>query len=108
MRAGRLRTRIAIERKVATANTSLGGETITWMPYLERYGESISQTGREFQAVAQRHAEVSTVFSVRYTPGLSPATHRVKVGSRAFDLVAVLDMGERHAETQLVCVEAVA
>lgn len=108
MRAGRLRTRIAIERKVAVADTSLGGETISWQPYIERSAESMNQSGREFEGLAKRYAEVSSVFRVRYTPGLSPKTHRVKVGARAFDLVAVLDIGERHEETQLVCVEAVA
>lgn len=108
MRAGRLRTRVAIERKVAVENTALGGETITWSPYLERYGEAINQSGREFQSIAQRHAEVAAVYRIRYTPGLSPATHRVKVGTRPMDLIAVIDVGERHEETQLVCVEAVA
>ncbi|NUO62817.1 MAG: phage head closure protein [Gemmatimonadaceae bacterium] len=108
MRAGRLRTRISIERKVATPNTSVGGESIIWSPYIDRYAEAIAQNGREFQAVAQRHAEVSQVFRIRHTPGLAPSTHRVKIGSRVMDLVAVIPVEERNRETQLVCVEAVA
>lgn len=107
MRAGRLRTKITIESK-STSTNSVGEPIITWTSYLNRWAEALEQSGREFQATAQRQADVSNVFRIRYTLGLSPSTHRVKVGTRLFDIVSVIDVGERHEETQLACVEAVA
>jgi SPP1 family predicted phage head-tail adaptor len=107
MRAGPMRTVLTIEQRTDTENTAIGGATVSWSTYLTCWARALPQAGIETQTIAQRQANQATVFSIRYTPGLSPTTHRVKIGARLFDLVSVVNVDERNRETQLGCVEAV-
>ena len=104
MEAGRLRHRVTIQEKVVTRDT-FGEEVITWTDVATVWGSVEPMRGREFMEGRQVEAEVSTRIRIRYFPDGVEPEDRVSYDGRVFDILAVIEVEERHREMQLMCRE---
>lgn len=113
MRAGKLRQRITIQRAQAPiARDDFGAETPVWVDLCTVSAEVRTPSGKEALASKALNAQLSHVVSIRYHQGLKP-TDRVRytdlAGQKhAYEITAVIDVEERHAEMQLQCYEVLA
>lgn len=104
MEAGRLRHRVTIQSKSVSRNT-FGEEEITWEDVATVWGSVEPLRGREFMEGRQIQAEITHRIRVRYYPdGIEPE-YRVVYDSRYFDVMAVIEVEERHREMHLMCRE---
>lgn len=102
MRAGRLRHRIAIERRPTDYN-ALGHEQAAWRVITQNHPATVSElTGRELERARQLVAEVT----IRITTRRSPATSedRIRFGKRVFQVLSVTN-DETATEQTILCVE---
>lgn len=103
MQAGRLRHRVSIQQRVEARNGY--GELIsTWSTLATVWGSVEPIRGREFFEAEQVQSEISTRVRIRYYDGIT-AQMRVLFGSRKLQILAVIDVNERHKEMQLMCKE---
>jgi SPP1 family predicted phage head-tail adaptor len=127
MRAGKLRHRLKIQSKT-TALDSFGGGAATWSTFANVYGSVEPLTGRERFDAQQVNPEVNHVVRIRYLDGVVPEQRilwgsvapdieetmdfddeeikRDVFGSHALYIDAVLDVGGRKRELQLLCKES--
>jgi len=105
MRAGHLRHRVRIERKVVTRN-SYHEEIVTWRLVGEVWGSVEPLRGREFFESKQQQAEVDTRVRMRFRRGVLP-TMRVCWDGHVYDVESVIRPFERNREMQLMCREVV-
>jgi SPP1 family predicted phage head-tail adaptor len=103
MQAGKLRHRVTIQQATETRNT-LGEAIKTWSTVATVYASVEPIRGREFFAAEQVQSEISHRVRMRYRSGLAPRM-RLLYGSRMLQIEAVIDVEERHRETQLMCRE---
>lgn len=101
MRAGPLRTLVQVQRPSTT--TDARGQTVqTWSTVARIRADLRQLSGREREAALQIVAEATWRAMVRYTPGLTIATtDRLKVGSMVYDVLAVVDLEQRHRTLQI-------
>lgn len=108
MRAGLLRTPVVIESATGTTN-AVGESTLAWATFRSTSARVESQGGREFSAAQQQVATLTHLVTIRYRADKRvTAGMRVRLGTRYMDIVAAPDVGERHEEQQLLCVERAA
>lgn len=100
---GALRHRIVIEENVP-ARTPTGALAPNWTPVAERWAAIEPQSGREFVAARQVHSELTHIITVRGPLNVRPDM-RVRLGQRILDIIAVMDVEERHFEIRLLCRE---
>jgi SPP1 family predicted phage head-tail adaptor len=105
MHAGTLRHRITIQQATEAQN-SFNEPIATWATFAQRYAELLPQSGREFIAARQVVPELQHLVNLRWMAGVTPKM-RVQLGSRVFDILAVLDLEGRNRELQLACRELV-
>ena len=93
LHAGKLRTRIAIRRPVRTPDGA-GGVSRSWSTIASprAYVKPISG-GERFQAMAISATVTHRIF-IRYRTDILPSD-RIEIGSRLFQIRAVLDIEER-------------
>ena len=106
MRAGVLRHRITIQEKVQTSD-GMGGYTESWQDLYSLWAAIWPVSGREYIASGRKEGEVTHRIHIRYRDGILPS-HRVKYGSRIFDIRAVLNHEESNKYIDLMCIEKVA
>ncbi|TGE31326.1 phage head closure protein [Desulfosporosinus sp. Sb-LF] len=107
MQAGQLRHKLDIETELNIRDT-YGQTTHEWVVFLHGLWAAIEPlTGREYYAAQQVNAEISHRIKIRYKGGIKPKM-RVKYGDRYFNILAVLDITERHREIHLMCTEVIA
>lgn len=101
MRAGKLRRRASLQRKVVTQGT-YGEENVSWAEYALVWAAVEPLTGREFVAAQGQgeQAVVSVRIRVRHRDDVQ-AEDRVVVGARVYDIEAVVG-DERNRELQLL------
>lgn len=104
--AGAYRHRITIQQATETRDT-FGEAVPTWGTYAERYAEILPQSGREFIGARQLTPELSHLIRLRTVAGVTPKMRAV-LGSRVFDILAVLDDENRGIQMTLACRELVA
>jgi SPP1 family predicted phage head-tail adaptor len=105
MRIGMLRHRIAIER--VTETRDIDGSVIeTWSAYATAQALVEPLSGREYFAAQSTQANVTHRIGIRYLSGIVP-NMRVKLGSRIFDILSIIKVGERNRELQLMCRESI-
>lgn len=111
MRAGRLRHRVTIQRRVESRN-SFGEQIATWEDVAYNVPASVEPLqGREYFAAAQVQSTVEVRIRLRYMPGIRTTMrvlHAVEVvGSpqavRYYNIEAVLNIDERNRELNLMC-----
>lgn len=109
MRAGRLRHRVAIQRRTG-AESGFGEPTDTWTDLATVSAGVEPISGREYFAAQQVQSEVTHRVTIRYLAGVTPKDRIVWTDpatgvARYFDIRSVLDKDERHRELALMCVE---
>lgn len=109
MRAGRLRHRVAIQRRTG-AESGFGEPTDTWSTLATVSAGIEPISGREYFAAQQVQSEVTHRVTIRYFEGVNPKdrllwTDPATGVARYFDIRAVIDRDERHREFALMCVE---
>lgn len=102
-RIGAMRHRIRIERPVRTPDGG-GGASIAWRRYCDAWAEIEPVSGGEGVVADGLKGRVSHAFRIRYRPGITPAM-RALLGSRRFDIRAVLDIDERRRFARLLVEE---
>lgn len=105
MRADSLRHRVDLQ--VEMGPLSPGDDSRErWKTYEQRWASVVPLSGRELFTDQQVHAQVTHKIGMRWKSGIQPApTHRVKWGSRVFNIVSAINVGERNREIELVCIE---
>lgn len=103
MQAGRMRQRVKIQNRVEARNGY--GELITTWSTLATVWASVEPIrGREFFEAEQVQSEISTRVRIRYYEGVT-AEMRLLYETRPLQIMAVIDVNERHKEMQLMCRE---
>lgn len=108
MIAGKLRTRITFQSRVATQ--AAGGQpTDSWTNYATVYARVVSVSGKEEFKGQQFNPEVTHQVTVRWSALVDALTplYRISVGSRFLDILSV-NFGERRIDpVMLTCKERV-
>lgn len=105
MRSGKFRHRLTIQQVTETRGAT-GEIERSWSTFAERWGAMTPLAGREYFMSAQRNAEVTHRFELRFTPGVT-AKMRVLHDGRTFNIEGVIDVEERHREMHLMCEEMI-
>jgi head-tail adaptor len=100
MRAGRLRTELAIEQNTATRDAA-GGEVASWGAFLATWWCELNQVnGGETYRGRIVHASANHLAIGRYVAGITPAM-RATLAGRVFDILRVESIDNRGAELRL-------
>ncbi len=94
LRIGDLRHRLVLEQAVRQDDGS-GGAEESWETVEELWAALRPLSGQERDASDQIAARVSHEIWVRYRAGVKPEM-RFRIGSRVFEVRAVIDAGERR------------
>jgi len=105
MRIGDLRHRVTIQKTVET-DDELKTPAVNWEDVVTVWAAVEPLSGREYILAHNVNAEITARIRIRYRPGITPGM-RVLYKGRVFDIQAVIDVGERHRELHLMCVEVV-
>ena len=113
MRAGTLRHKATIQKLDGTLD-ALGQENQTWVDVALTWAAIEPLRGDERFTAQQEVAQVTTRIKMRFIPGIV-AKMRVKFidlaeepdFSRFYDILAVINVGQRNRELHLMCMETV-
>jgi SPP1 family predicted phage head-tail adaptor len=105
LRAGRLRHRIVLQSAGEAADGG-GGFTVTWGDVATLWAAIEPLKGSERLRAQQLETPVTHRVTIRHRAGVT-AKMRVKFGSRAFNIRAVIDPQERGRTLELLCEEGV-
>lgn len=105
MRAGLLHEQVIIQKKSVTRD-AYGAEVITWTTLATVRASLEPLRGREYMEARQVQADVDYRIRIRYLNTVRP-TMRVLWGTRVFDVISVIHVGERRVETQLMSREQI-
>lgn len=94
---------MALQSSTPTRN-GFGEAVDVWSTYATVWAEITPMSGREYVLAKQRDADLTTRIRIRHRSDVL-ARHRVLFGARVFDIDAVLNVGERQRELQLMCRE---
>lgn len=107
MRAGRLRERVDLQSVTRTAD-SWGDAVDSWANYATSLPATISPiSGKESVSDNKVASDITHIVYIRYSSDVSSVspTHRVKYGSRYFDIQAVINKDTRNRMLELHCTE---
>jgi head-tail adaptor len=109
MRVGRLRSTISIEVNTPARGTD-GSESSSWAQFISRRAsiEPIERGAEEGVSSGAVDSEQKYKIRVRYDSQTSTITlndHRVVIGSKVLNIVAVMNPFEMNRELHLMCVE---
>ena len=107
--AGKLRHRITFERFDGTVDTYGDPQTHLdehWKPVKSVWAAVDPVSGREFYAAQQSQSEVTHKLRCRYTEGIETAM-RIRLGTRKFRIISVLDWELRHESLLILAKELV-
>jgi SPP1 family predicted phage head-tail adaptor len=105
MRAGSLRHLVSIESYTETRD-SFGGVSNTWAEFSKAYANIVPLSGKEKYVSAEKYATSTHQITIRYLDGVDPKM-RVVYGTRMFEIVSVINTGERDKMMQLIVEEDV-
>lgn len=110
MRAGRLDRQITLLRYQFAQDAATNAVAPEYVTEATVWAERKDVRGAEAFSGQQRLATAEVVFTIRWAPGLDPAsrggldpTWRVREQDRLYEVIGVLELGRREA-LQLVCV----
>lgn len=108
MRPGKMRHRVALQRYTATQN-SHGEEAKTYTALDTVWASVEPLTGKELLSAQQTESSIDLRVRVRYSSTISTLRpkDRVVFGSRTFEILSVINPGERNAQLELMCKERV-
>ncbi|MGE0764893.1 MAG: phage head closure protein [Hyphomicrobiaceae bacterium] len=100
---GALRHRIVLESPVRATDGG-GGAVVTWLVVAELWASIEPTAGSEAVVADQVSGRISHVITVRHRPDVVPAM-RLRLGTRIFEILAVLDVDERRRLLRCRCRE---
>lgn len=103
MKIGKLRHRITLQ-EYTSSRDSFGAEVETWSDTATVWASIEPLSGREYFAAQQVNAEISTKITLRYRSSVKP-TMRVLYEGRVYEILSVINAGERNRELILICKE---
>ncbi len=106
MRSGVLRKRVTLQAESRT-DDGAGGYALSWTDVATVWAEIAPLGGREAFAAHRLEARVTHRVRLRYREGIT-ADMRLVMGSRVFNIRAVLNEGERNRWLDLLAEEGVA
>lgn len=98
-----LKDRVAIQ-SVTRVKDGQGGSTESWADGPTVWAQVTPLNGYERMRAMQLAAPVTHKLLIRYRAGLS-TKNRLRLGTRTFDIKEVIDLENRHAWMQVICVE---
>lgn len=93
---------------LTTSQDSTGQPVETWSDTIEQWASIEPLSGREFWTAREQSADTTARIRFRYsqhTKNLSPASNRLKYGTRVYELESVINTGERDKEVVCMCRE---
>ena len=105
LRAGQMRHQLTIQQDTGTQSTS-GEVTPNWTTYSAWWAEIVPLSGGEAIAARENYGTVTHRLTGRWLSGVTPKMRAI-LGSRVFQIDAVLNIGERNRELRIFCTEAV-
>ena len=105
MRSGRLRHRIILKSPVQTPDGK-GGVTESWETFATVWASIEPLKGREFYEAQAINSEITGKMVMRYLAGMKSHIKAV-LGSREFDILAVINVEEKNREQNLMYKELV-
>ena len=103
MRAGKLKTKILIERITETAN-QFGEPIKSWTTFVTAWAEIRPLIGREFFASKQIDSEITAEIRIRYIAGITTKM-RVNNSGQLFNVKSVINPQNARKELVLKVVE---
>jgi len=103
---GRLRHRLTLEQEMPSADGG-GGYALAWTTVATLWAAIEPIAGREQLQAMQLASPVTHRVIIRHRPGVG-AGMRARLGSRLFNIRAVIDRDERRRYLDLLCEEGVA
>lgn len=101
--AGRLRHRVIIQAQ-ATTQDSVGQRTISWTDVENAWARISPVAGKDYFNQSGEHAEITHKILMRHGATIAVG-NRLALGTRTFDVRAVLNLGERNSFLQIMAVE---
>lgn len=102
MEAGKLTERITIQIKTITQDAELN-PIEAWTDLKTVWAEPLRKSSREFYRAATMNSEVTEVFRIRYTTGIT-AHQRIKVGSQYLEIIGEPENeGRRNVSLLISC-----
>lgn len=93
-------------QQTATAADTTGDPVESWSTY-KRVRAAISPlSGREFENAQRISSDITTQITLRYETGIT-TEHRIKFGSRYFNIHFIKNVDERDKQLILLCSEDV-
>lgn len=103
MRAGKLRRRVQLQKRVASTDAE-GSPQENWSAFATVWAAVEPLNAREYLLAAQAGVQVTHQVTVRYRSDVTH-NHRVVEGTRVLDVRTVIHRQERLRELDLLCVE---
>lgn len=103
MKIGNLRHRVVLQQKVITED-ALKQQSEVWTDIATVWAAIEPLSGREYFAARQENAEVTAKITIRYRKDVTPDMRAVSEG-RVFDVLSVINPGERNISLILMCKE---
>lgn len=99
MRAGRLDKLVTLDKRTRTRDPASGELVDTWSPLGEQWAEMLDGRAVERYGAAQKLAEVSVGFRLRWSPALlvlTPDEHRLRWEGFVYDVKGVVEIQRRQ------------
>lgn len=94
MNPGLLDCRVEIQR-ATTAIGRFGAPNDTWAPWKTRWARKKESTGNENTSNGREIGDQITVFTIRYTVGIT-LKDRLVFKSKVYDILSIVEIGRRH------------
>lgn len=101
MRAGQLRQRVTIQRKVVTRD-AYGEEDFTWANVATVWAAIEPARGRDFLQATSEQVTYDTLIRARYGANVD-AENRITWNGQAYDVRSVITIEERRKELEIQC-----
>jgi SPP1 family predicted phage head-tail adaptor len=101
--AGELRHLVSVEEKGVTRG-SMGEVVEAWVEVDAIRCKIWAKSGKEAEETRKETGRVPVKFYARYTPGITTG-HRLTFGSRIFDIITVVNVGELNRELEITAEE---
>ena len=100
---GAMRHRLILEQPSRVGDGG-GGAVETWNPVAEVWAAITPIAGSEHVVGEAIEGRATHAIDIRHRPGVAPAM-RLRFGVRIFDIIAVIDIGERGRRLRCHCRE---
>ncbi|MHB8110500.1 MAG: phage head closure protein [Syntrophorhabdaceae bacterium] len=104
MRIGELNKRVSLQYSTRVADGA-GGFTVTWATAAEIYAAVWPVSAKETIEAGQATMTITHRIRIRYRANLK-SSWRIKLGSRYFNIVSIIDQNEAHKFLDILCKEA--